>query len=109
MVIKPTVTYACEMWILKMQIEWQLPIFKMKILHKIFALNKKADGFWRINTNEELNKLAKRKNTYIQKKITWFRYLESLEELLLTMKIMEWKPIAFRPKGRSKMRWEDDI
>ena len=63
MVIKPTVTYACKMWITKMQIERQLPIFKMKILQKIFGLNKQADGFWRINTNEELDKLAKRKNT----------------------------------------------
>ena len=30
---------------------------------KIFGLNKQADGLWRINTNEELDKLVKRKNT----------------------------------------------
>jgi hypothetical protein len=63
MVNKPTVTFACKMWIMKMQIVRQLPIFKMKILQKIFGLNKQVDSFWRINTNEELDKLARRKNT----------------------------------------------
>lgn len=63
MVIKPAVTCACKMWIMKLQIEWQLSIFKRKILQKIFGLNKQAYGFWRINTNEEFDKLNKRKNT----------------------------------------------
>lgn len=44
-----------------MQIGWQLSIFQRKILQKIFRLNKQADGFWRINTNEELDKLTERK------------------------------------------------
>lgn len=84
-----------------MQIEQQLPIYRMKILQKIFGLNKQADGFWRINTNEELDKLTKRKNTVREitlKKITWLEHLESLDEHLLNKKIMEWKPIAFRPR-----------
>jgi hypothetical protein len=29
---------------------------------EIFGLNKQADGFWRIKTNEVLDKLPKRKN-----------------------------------------------
>jgi hypothetical protein len=24
-------------------------------------------------------------------------------------KITEWKPIAFRPRGRPKIKWEDDV
>jgi len=48
---------------MKMQIEWQFSIFQWKILQKIFRLNKQADGFWRIHTNEELDKLTERKNT----------------------------------------------
>jgi hypothetical protein len=39
---------------------------KRKFSKKIFGLNKRADGFWRINTNEELDKLTKRKNTVIR-------------------------------------------
>jgi hypothetical protein len=27
----------------------------------------------------------------------------------LTKKIIEWKPIALRPKGRPKMKWEGDV
>jgi hypothetical protein len=71
MVIKPSVTYACKTWVMKMQIEWQLSVIIIiiiikKIYKKIFGLNKQAVGFWRINTNEELDKLTKRKNTVIR-------------------------------------------
>jgi len=48
---------------MKMQIEWQFSIFQWKILQKIFRLNKQADDFWRIHTNEEFDKLTERKNT----------------------------------------------
>lgn len=46
---------------MKMQIEQKLSIFKTKILQKIFGLNKQADDFCRSKTNEELDKLTKRK------------------------------------------------
>ena len=40
--------------------------------------------------------------------IAWLGNLERIEEdHRLTKKITEWKTIAFRQEGRSRMRWED--
>lgn len=44
-----------------MQIGQKLLIFERKILQKIFGPNKQADDSWRIKTNEERDKLTKRK------------------------------------------------
>jgi hypothetical protein len=31
------------------------------------------------------------------------------EQYWLTKKITEWKPVIFRPRGRPKMKWKDNI
>jgi hypothetical protein len=36
-------------------------------------------------------------------------HLETMEEPRLTKKITEWNSIDFRPRGRPKMRLEDDV
>jgi hypothetical protein len=56
-VIRPTVVYGCETWVLKENITQKLSVFERKILRKIFAPTKKKDGSWRINTNIELDEL----------------------------------------------------
>jgi hypothetical protein len=78
----------------------------------MFGLNKQADGFWRIEANEELDKLIKGKNIVRESKlrrIAWLGHLGRMEEHHLTKKITEWKSVAFRPRGRHKMRWEGDV
>jgi hypothetical protein len=51
MVIRPTVTYACETWTLKEVIKQRLLVFEKKILRKIFGPSRNYDGSWRIKTN----------------------------------------------------------
>ena len=60
-VIRPVVTHACETWILKETITNRLMVFERKILRKIFGPTYK-NGSWRIKTNQELDKLIKRKS-----------------------------------------------
>jgi hypothetical protein len=36
-------------------------------------------------------------------------HLEIIEERRVTKKMRELKPIACRPRGRRKMRWEGDV
>ena len=60
-VIRPVVTYACETWILRETIMNRLMVFGRKILRKIFG-STYENGFWRIKTNQELDKLVKHKN-----------------------------------------------
>jgi hypothetical protein len=59
-VIRPIATYASETWVLKETTIQKLLVFERKILRRIFG-PKKENQIWRIKTNEELNKLMKRK------------------------------------------------
>jgi len=54
-VIRPTVVYGCETWVLKEGIIQKLSVFEREILRKIFGPTKEANGIWRIETNKELN------------------------------------------------------
>jgi hypothetical protein len=49
-IIRPTVTYACETWVLKETIKNKLMVFERKVLWKIFGFTKERDGTWRIKT-----------------------------------------------------------
>ena len=60
-VIRPTVTYSCETWLLKETIINKLLVFERKILRKIFG-PKNENGIWRIKTNQELDEIIKHKN-----------------------------------------------
>jgi hypothetical protein len=58
-IIRPTVTCACETWVLKETTKNKLMIFERKVFRKIFRPTKERDGTWRIKTNDELDKLNK--------------------------------------------------
>jgi hypothetical protein len=59
--IRTIVTYASETWVLKENSIQKLIMFERKILRKIFRPTKELNGLWKINTNEELDDLIKRK------------------------------------------------
>jgi len=61
-VIRPTVVYGCETWVLKESIIQKLSLFERKILRKIFGPTKEANGIWRIKTNKEMDELIKNRN-----------------------------------------------
>ena len=54
-------TYASETWVLKETILQKLLVFERKILRRIFGPTKE-NKIWRVETNEELDKLIKHKN-----------------------------------------------
>ena len=63
LVIRPTVVYGCETWVLKESIKQKFSVFGRKRLRKIFGPTKEANGIWRIETNKELDELIKHQNT----------------------------------------------
>jgi len=110
--IRPVVTYACETWVLKENSIQKLMIFERKIFRKIFGPTKEENGLWRIKTNEELDELIKRKNIIIFIKsqiLKWLGHVEIMPKERGVTRIYKWKPLASRPKGRPKNRWEDDV
>ena len=59
--IRPTVTYASETWVLKENMINKLMIFERKIMRKILGTARSDDGYWRIRTNQEINDIPKDK------------------------------------------------
>jgi hypothetical protein len=58
-------------------------VFERKVLREIFGPTKERDGTWRINTNGELDKLTRHKNTINcikAQRLSWFGHLQRMAE-----------------------------
>jgi hypothetical protein len=111
-VIRPTVVYGCETWVLKESILQNLSVFERKMLRKIFRLTKEANDIWRIKTNKELEELTEHRNiiNYVKtKKLSWFGHINRMPETNRVKRIHKRKPFTGRLAERSKSRWEDDV
>ena len=110
--IRPTVTYASETWVLKENMINKLMIFERKIMRKIFDPTRTDDGYWRIKTNQEVNDILKGQNIigFIKKqRLNWLSQIEPMDDVNIVQKIKRWKPMSKRPIGRPKTRWEDEF
>jgi len=56
------VVYRSESWVLTENIKQKLLVFERKILRRIFGPIQKADGKWRLKTNEELENAIRYEN-----------------------------------------------
>ena len=70
------------------------------------------DGTWRIETNDELDKLMRHKNLINcikAQRLSWFGRLQRMAEERMDKGVCKWKLMLTRPLGRPKNRWQDDI
>jgi hypothetical protein len=87
-------------------------IFKRKIMRKISGPIRSDDGYWRIQTNQEINDILKGRNIigFIKKqRLNWLGHAEHMAEDNNVQKIKGWKPMSKRPIGRPKTRWENYV
>jgi hypothetical protein len=101
-VIRPTVVYSCETWVLKESIIHRLSVFESKILRKIFVPTKEDNGSWRIKANIELDELIKHRNIInnVQaQRLSWFGHINRMPETSIVKKIHKQKPFTGRPVG----------
>ena len=111
-IIRPTVTYGHETWVLNASDENQLYIFERKILREIYEPTQNPDGTWRIKTNDELRHRMKQDDIikFIKsQRLRWAAHVMRMENTRTTRKITEWTPYKTRPVGRSRLRWMDQV
>ena len=63
-------------------------------------------------TNEELEKAISNENIvrYVKyKRLSWLGHVERMTNGRVAKTVYKWKPYATRPKGRPRVRWEDDV
>ena len=90
----------------------KLMIFERKIMRKIFGATRTADGYWRIETDQEINDILRGENIFgfIKKqRLNWLGHVERMAEDNIVRKVKRWKPMSKRAIGRPKTRWEDDV
>ena len=79
--IRPTVTYASETWVLKDNMINKLMLFERKIMRKILGPIRSDDGYWRIKTDQEINDILKGQNIigFIKKqRLNWLGHVERM-------------------------------
>ena len=79
--IRPVVVYGSKCWVLTENITQKLLVFERKILRRIFGPTQKANGEWRLKTNEELeeainNEIIVRYIKY--KQLSWLGHVERM-------------------------------
>jgi hypothetical protein len=106
------VTYGCEVWTLTNRDEQHLRISERIILRKIFGPVQNEDGSWRIRMNYELNELIKNADIvrFIKSRgIAWLGHVMRMDDKRTPKRILEWKLIGTRIRGRPRKRWIVDI
>jgi hypothetical protein len=110
--IRPAVTYGCEAWTLTGRNEKQLRIFEWKILRKLFGPVQEENGIWRIRKNCELNELIGNADIvrFIKsRRMAWLGNVTRMDGGRMPRRILEWKPMGGRIRGRPSKRWLEDI
>ena len=79
---------------------------------KIFGPVQNDDASWRIRMNHELGELVE--NTDIvrfikSRRLAWLGHVIRMDEKRTAKRILEWKPIGRRIRGRPRKRWIEDI
>jgi hypothetical protein len=106
------VTYGCEDRALTNRDEQNLRIFELRILRKIFGPVQNEDGSWRIRMNYEMSELVKNADIVRftkSRRIAWLGHVMWMDEKRTPERILEWKPIGRRIRGRPRKRWIEDI
>jgi hypothetical protein len=109
---RPVVTYGFEAWTPTNRDEQHLRIFERRILRKIIGPVQNEDGSWRIRMNYELNELIENADIvrFIKsRRIAWLGHVMRMDDKRTTKRILEWKPIGTRIRGRPRKRWIVDI
>jgi hypothetical protein len=106
-VIRPTVMYGAETWVLTNTDENALNICERKIFGPV-----QDAGIRRIRTNKELYNMYKLPNLVTEIKrarLRWLGHVERMPASRLTKKIYSGKPEGSRKIGRPRTRWLDDV
>jgi hypothetical protein len=78
------------------------------MFRKIFGPVQNKDGFWRIRMNYELNELIKIADIvrFIKsRRIAWLGHVMRMVDKRKHKRMLEWKTIGTRIRGRPRKRW----
>ena len=110
--IRHVVTCGCEAWKLTDWDKQYLRIYEHRILSKMFGPVQNEDVSWRIRMNYELNKVIENadKMSFIKsRRIAWLGHVMQMKDKRTPKRVLEWRPIDTRIRGRPRKRWIVDF
>jgi hypothetical protein len=87
-------------------------MFELRILRKTFGPVQNEYGSWRIRMNYELNELIENADIvrFIKdRRIAWLCHVMRMNDKRTSKRVLEWKPIGMRIRGRQRKRWFESI
>lgn len=110
--IRPVLTYGCEIWTLKTSDINQLHCFERRILRKIFGPIEVDQGVYRSRYNHELE-ILNENQTIIRfikaQRLRWFGHVLRMDDNTTVKKAFDQQPEGKRKRGHPRKRWKDDI
>jgi hypothetical protein len=112
-VILPVVLYGWENWSLTLKEECRLRVFEDRVLRRIFEPNRdEVTREWGRLHNKELYALYSSPNiirVMKSRRLRWAVHVERMWERRGAYRAAVGKPEKWRPHGRPRRRWEDNI
>jgi len=112
-IVRPTLTYGCEVWPTTAQTERKLRSFENRVLRTICGPVFDTEiNRWRRRKNKEIREITKVPliTSYVKgQRIQWFGHIMRREETNEVRAAIEYKPTGRRPRGRPKKRWMDGV
>ncbi|XP_055375392.1 uncharacterized protein LOC129608093 [Condylostylus longicornis] len=110
--IRPILTYGCEVWNLKVADCKMLSIFERKILRRLYGPVRMNGNIYRARYNHELEALI-RNRTIIRfiksKRISWLGHMVRMSGETTLKRIFMHREQGTRARGRPKSRWLDMV
>ncbi|XP_055386749.1 uncharacterized protein LOC129615538 [Condylostylus longicornis] len=110
--IRPVLTYGCEIWTLKSTDISALASFERKILRGIYGPIRSDDGSYRIRYNHEIENLIEKRNVirFIKaERIGWLGHLLRMDDARVVKEVFKSVPEGYRRRGRPRKRWIEDV
>jgi hypothetical protein len=82
------------------------------VLRKIFGPVQEENGLWRTRKNHELNELIENAGIvrFIKSsRIAGLGHVMRMDGIRIHRRMLEWKPMGRRSRGRPRKRWIEDI
>ncbi|KAL4142816.1 hypothetical protein QTP88_005213 [Uroleucon formosanum] len=112
-IIRPILTYGCEVWTTTIVTQRRLGTFENKIWRRICGpIRDPRTGQWRRKFNQELKKELNivTVNGFIKsQRIKWIGHVMRRNTDALIKVALNWKSEGRRPRGRPRKRWMDVV
>lgn len=111
-VIRPTVLYGCETWVLTKKEELKLDIWERKILRKIFGGVKVSEEQWRKRTNQEVKDMYRYPiitRSIRAQRARWLGHIERMSEERHAKRALTEGMGGKRRRGRPKKKWLEAV